>query len=190
MSLVMAVICTDGIVLSGDFRKTEYVLDKETKQYILAGYADNTHKLIRTKSNRIIACTGKTTNEHGLDINKRINEMVDITDEINFSLRQQFDSVIDYACSSANALIEVGIENGQKIIMVWNQQDGISYKTCEGAIGAIGATEVMSKNQKEIEAKVKGKSVIEVAESRRDYNKLTSKENKEVSPECEIEIIT
>ena len=48
----------------------------------------------------------------------------------------------------------------------------------------------MSKNQKEIEAKVKGKSVIEVAESLRDYNKLTSKENKEVSPECEIEIIT
>lgn len=190
MSLVMAIVCTDGIVVSGNFRKTEYVLDKETKQYIPAGYTDNTHKLIRTKSNRIIAYTGKTTNEHGLDVNKRIKEMADIADGINFSLRQQFNSIIDYACGSANALIEVGIENGQNIIMIWNQQDGVSYKVCEGAIGAIGATEVVSRNQKEIETKVKGKSVIEVAEILRDYNELTSKENKEVSQECEIEIIT
>lgn len=190
MSLVMAVICTDGIVVSGDFRITKYILDKETKQYIPAGYTDNTHKLIRTKSNRIIAFTGKTTNKYGIDIEEQIKELANATDEIKFSLRQQFNLLIDCVRNGNNAIIEVGIDNGRKTIIAWNPQDGMSYDIRNGVIGAIGATEIITKYQKEIEEKVKEKSTAEVAEILREYNKLTSKENKEVSPECEIEIIT
>nr|DAL66795.1 MAG TPA: hypothetical protein [Bacteriophage sp.] len=190
MSLVMAVVCTDGIVVSGDFRRTEYVLDKETNQYIQVGYTDNTHKLFRTKSNRIIAFTGKTTNKYGIDIEKQIKELANVTDDIKFSLIQQFNSLVDCMRDNNNALIEVGIENGQKTIIAWNPRDGLSYDVRDGVIGAIGGTEVIEKYQKEIEEKVKGKSVAKVAEILKEYNKLTSKENKEVSPECEIEIIT
>lgn len=190
MSLVMAVICTDGIVMSGDFRRTKYIFDKNTKQYISAGYTDNIHKLFRTKSNRIIAYTGKTTNEYGLDIDKRIREVANITDDMSFSLQQQLNFLIECACGNTNAIIEVGIEDGRKIIIEWNQEDGISCVAREGTIGAIGATEAITKHQKEIEEKVKGKNVAEVAEILKEYNKLTSVEDKTVSPECEVEIIT
>lgn len=189
MSLVMAVICTDGIVVSGDFRRTEYAFDKNTKQYIPVDYTDNTHKLFRTKSNRIIAYTGRTTNEHSFDIDERIKEMVDITDSMKLPLRQQLTFLIEYTCCNTNAIIEVGIENGQKTIMEWNQQSGMSYGVQEGMIGAIGATEVITKHQKEIEVKLKERNVVEAAEILKEYNKLTSIEDRTVSPECEIEII-
>lgn len=165
MSLVMAVVCTDGIVVSGDFRRTEYVLDKETNQYIQVGYTDNTHKLFRTKSNRIIAFTGKTTNKYGIDIEKQIKELANVTDDIKFSLIQQFNSLVDCMRDNNNALIEVGIENGQKTIIAWNPRDGLSYDVRDGVIGAIGGTEVIEKYQKEIEEKVKGKSVEKLQRS-------------------------
>lgn len=35
MSLVMAVVCTDGIVVSGDFRRSKYIKDPKTGDKIL-----------------------------------------------------------------------------------------------------------------------------------------------------------
>ena len=59
-----------------------------------------------------------------------------------------------------------------------------------GVIGAIGATEVITERQKEIETKVREKNVVEVSEILKEYNNLTAISNKTVSPECEIEIVT
>ena len=65
----------------------------------------------------------------------------------------------------------------------------MSYGVQEGMIGAIGATEVITKHQKEIEVKLKERNVVEAAEILKEYNKLTSIEDRTVSPECEIESI-
>lgn len=89
MSLVMAVVCADGIVVSGDFRRSRYTKDPETGE-IKFEYYDDQHKIFRTSKNRIIGTTGRITLQTGEPMKDALNQMLQITDDMKLSIQEEF----------------------------------------------------------------------------------------------------
>ena len=187
MSLVMAIVCTDGIVVSGDFRKTEFKMNPQTGEKRIVGFSDNTHKLVRTKSNRIVGHTGNTMLNDGRDIDSAIQETLFLTETLGLSLFDEFVHLVGCIGTSQNAIIEAGIENGKKFVFIWRKGDAnISFNHTGGSIGD---TDALEKYKPILEEKQKSITVDEAKKLLQEYNQLVANETPTISPECETMVI-
>ena len=186
MSLVMAVICADGIVVSGDFRRSRYTKDPETGE-IKFEYYDDQHKIFRTSKNRIIGTTGGITLQTGESIKDALNQMLQITDDMKLSIQEEFGFLISVIGDEKISLIETGIENGKGITFIYTPINGIEIGTTGGAIGA---TDELKKHKKEFDLKIKEATTTEVKSILSEYNELTALSDPTVSRGCEFLTIT
>ena len=187
MSLVMAVVCTDGIVVSGDFRRTEFKVNLQTNEKRIIGFCDDTHKLIRTKNNRIVGHTGNTILNDGRNIESAIQDTLLGTEILGLSIFEEFMHIVSCIGNSQNAIIEAGIENDKKIVFIWKKGDAtISYNYIGGAIGD---TDALKKYKPILEEKQKNITVDEAKKLLQRYNQLVADETLTVSPNCEIMVV-
>ena len=186
MSLVMAVICTDGIVVSGDFRRSRYVKDTETGETKFE-YYDDQHKIFRTSQNRIVGTTGGITLQTGESIKDALNQMLQITDDMKLSIQEEFGFLISVIGDEKISLIEAGIENGKGIVFIYTPTSGIEIGTTGGAIGA---TDELKKHEKGFDLKIKEATTTEVKSVLSEYNELTALSDPTVSRGCEFLTIT
>lgn len=187
MSLVMAVVCTDGIVVSGDFRRTEIKINQRTGEEHIVGFNDDTHKLIRTKRNHIIGHTGNANFSDGRDVEDALQNTLLLTETLNLSLFDEFLHLIGCIGTNRNAIIEAGIENGKKYVFAWEQGD--AWPSFNHTGGFIGDTDALKKYIPTFEEKQKTITVDEAQKLLREYNRLVADETPTISPECEIMIV-
>lgn len=187
MSLVMAVICTDGIVVSGDFRRSRSITNPQTGDKQVIEFYDDTHKLIQTKLNRIIGHTG----DYYLNGDEPIDDMIwnalQLTTVLNSPLDSEFAYLVSAIGYNKNALIEAGIINGQKIVLTWNQGEPIKRIISKGC--AIGDIDVFEKYKEEFEREIQDVTTKEAVSLLQRYNKLIANETPAISPDCEVMII-
>ena len=148
----MAVVCTDGIVVSGDFRRSKSITNPESKEKQVTEFYDDTHKIIKTRSNRIIGHTGDYASKNGDLVEDVIYHTVQLTNMLNFPVDSEFAYLVSGIRYNKNALIEVGIVNGQKIILTWKQGEPIKQETAKGC--AIGDTDVFEKYKEKFESEI------------------------------------
>ena len=184
MSLVMAVICTDGIVVSGDFRRTKVKIDPKTKEKHIIEFYDDTHKLTRTKRNHIIGHSGNIILDNGENIEDVIQNVLILTETLNMSLFDEFKYLVGCVGTTDAALIEVGIENGKSYVLAWEQGDAEPSFNHTG--GFIGDTDALKKYISIFEEKQKNITIAEATELLQKYNQLVSDETSTISPNCEI----
>lgn len=187
MSLVMAVICTDGIVVSGDFRRTELKINPQTGEERIVGFSDNAHKLVRTKSNRIIGHTEHEKLNNGESVDTAIQNVILLSQTLKMSIYDEFRYLVGCISGGQNSLIEVGIENGKKIALVWECGDKEISVNQQG--GAIGDTKAFKKYISTFEEERKNITTQYACDLLKKYNRLVSDETPTISPECEIMVI-
>lgn len=187
MSLVMAVVCTDGIVVSGDFRKTEFKVNPQTGEKRIIGFSDDSHKLIRTKSDRIIGHTGYNKLNNGELVDTVIQNAILLSEILKLSIYDEFRYLISCIRDGQNSLIEVGIENSQKIVLVWECGDKEISVNQQG--GAIGDTEAFKKYISAFEKERENIVTEDAIALLQKYNHLIANETPTISPECEIMVI-
>lgn len=187
MSLVMAVVCTDGIVVSGDFRKTEIKLNYQTGEKHIVGFSDDSHKLIRTQTNRVIGHTGHNKLNNGEFVDTVIRNAVLLSGTLKLSIYDEFRYLISCIRDGQNSLIEVGIENGQKIALIWEYGDKEISVNQQG--GAIGDTEAFKKYILAFEKERENIVIEDAIALLQKYNHLIANETPTISPECEIMVV-
>ena len=186
MSLVMTVICTDGIVVSGDFRRSRYVKDSETGETKFE-YYDDQHKIFRTSRNRIIGMTGTCNLKSGELVEDVLKGLTEPDPEMNFTIKDELGLLASIVSENKNSLLEVGIEDGKKTLFVYTPTDGIELVEKSAAIGA---TEELKKYKEKIDAEVKNVTVEEAKNLLRQYNELVALHDPTVSRGCEFLTIT
>lgn len=186
MSLVMAVICTDGIVVSGDFRRSRYITDPETGENKFE-YYDDQHKIFRTSQNRIVGMTGTCNLKSGELVEDVLKELTEPDPEISFTVKDELGLLASIVSGNENSLIEAGIEDGKKTVLIWTPDKGISAGENGGAIGA---TEDLDNYKEKIDTEVKNITIEEAKILLRKYNEFVALHNPTVSRGCEFLTIT
>lgn len=187
MSLVMAVVCTDGIVVSGDFRRSRSTMNPETGAEQIIEFHDDTHKIIKTKSNRIVGHTGDCSFKDGESVEDVIDTTLRITDMAKTPIDSEFAYLVSAVRYNKNALIEAGIINGHKIILTWKQGELIKQVLTKGC--AIGNTNIFEKYKEKFENEIQNITTEEAIPLLQKYNRLIANEEATISPECEIMVI-
>lgn len=183
MSLIIATICPDGAAVSGDFRRSRTITDPKTGIEKFEAY-DDQHKLIRTKSNRIIGTTGNIFLKDGRNIKDAIEDTLVLTEILGLSMYEEFEHLVGCLKDDKVALIETGILDDKMTVLVWEQGD---YKiSLSHTGGAIGATDFLKNHKEEFESEIKGSTTTEAARILQKYNKFTAESDRTVSPECEV----
>lgn len=186
MSLVMAVVCADGIVVSGDFRRSRYVKDSKTGETKFE-YYDDQHKIFRTSQNRVIGMTGTCNFKSGEPVDGVLKNLTEPDPEINFTIKDELGLLAGIVSGNNNLLLEAGIENGKKTVYVYTPTYGI--EVVEKSV-AIGATEELVEYKKKIDSEVKNITVEKAKDLLRQYNELVASHNPTVSLGCEFLTIT
>lgn len=184
MSLVMAVICTDGIVVSGDFRRSKSITEPGTGTKHVTEFYDDSHKLVKTKSNRIIGHTGNYCLDNGELIDDTIWNALQLTTVLNSPIDSEFAYLVSAIRYNKNALIEAGVINGHKVILTWRQGEPIKQLTTKGC--AIGDTDAFEKYREKFESEIQDINVENAVSLLRKYNKLIADEESTISPNCEV----
>lgn len=187
MSLVMAMVCTDGIVVSGDFRRSKVKINPRTGEKNIVCSYDDTHKILQTNRNHIIGHSGNMILDSGEDIEDAIQNVLVLTETLNMSLFDEFKHLIGCIGTSDAALIEVGVENGKNYVLAWEQGDIEPVFNHTG--GFIGDTDALKKYIPILEEKQKTITVDEAQKLLQEYNRLVASETPTISPECEVMII-
>lgn len=186
MSLVMAIVCTDGIVVSGDFRRSRYVKDSKTGETKFE-YYDDQHKIFSTSQNRIIGTTGNCNLESGELVDDVIKELVSLDPKVVFTIKNEIGLLASMISGNNNSVIEAGIENGKKSIFVYTPTNGV--EEVEKSV-AIGATEELNKYKEKVKSELQNVTVEEAKNLLRQYNELVALHDPTVSRECEFLTIT
>ena len=187
MSLVMAIVCTDGIVVSGDFRRSRSITNSETGEEQVIEFYDDSHKIIKTKSNRIIGHTGDCVSKDGESVEDTIYHALQVTDTIKSPIDSEFAYLVSAIKYNKNALIEVGIVNGNKIILTWKRGKPIKREITKGC--AIGNTAAFEKYKEKFENEIQNITIKEAIPLLQKYNKLIADETPTISPTCETMVI-
>lgn len=187
VSLVIAVICTDGIVVSGDFRRSKSITNPKTGAKQVIEFYDDTHKLIKTKSNRVVGHTGDYYLNGGESIDDTIWNALQLTTMLNSPIDSEFAYLVSAIGYNKNALIEAGIINGQKMVLTWNQGEPIKRIIAKGC--AIGDIDVFEKYKEGFEREIQNITTKESVPLLQRYNKLIANETPTISPDCEVMII-
>lgn len=184
MSLVMAVICTDGIVMSGDFRRSRSITNPETGEKQIIEFYDDSHKIVKTKSNRIVGHTGDCSFKNGESVEDSINNALRITDMTKSPIDSEFAYLVSAVSYNKNALIETGIVNGNKIILTWKQGEPIKQVFTKGC--AIGDTDIFEKYKEKFESEIQNITIEKAIPLLQRYNRLIANEVPTISPDCEV----
>lgn len=187
MSLVMAVICTDGIVMSGDFRRSRSITNPQTGDKQVVEFYDDTHKLIKTKSNRVVGHTGDYSFNSGELVEDTICSVLQLTDALNSPIDSEFAYLVSSIRHNKNSLIEAGIINGHRIVLIWKQGEPIKQIVTKGC--AIGDIDVFEKYKEEFECEIQDITIKEAVPLLQKYNRLIASETPTISPDCEVMII-
>lgn len=186
MSLVMAVVCTDGIVVSGDFRRSRYIKDPKTGENKFE-YYDDQHKIFRTSQNRIIGMTGTCSFKSGEPVDNVLKNLTEPDPEINFTIKDELGLLAGIVSGNNNSLLEAGIEDGKKAIFVYTPTGRV--EPVKKSV-AIGAPEALAEYKKKIDAELENISIEKAKDLLRQYNELVASHNPTVSWGCEFLTIT
>lgn len=187
MSLVMAIVCTDGIVVSGDFRRSRSITNPETGSKEVVEFYDDTHKIIKTKSNRIIGHTGDCSFKNGELVEDIIQDALKVTNMIKAPISSEFAYLVSAIEHNKNALIEVGITDGYRIVLIWKKGELIKQVTEKGC--AIGDTDIFEKYKEKFESEIQNITIEKAIPLLQRYNKLIADETPTISPDCEVMFI-
>ena len=161
MSLVMAVICTDGIVMS-----------------------DNDNRLIKTKSNRMIGYTGAYHFKNGDPVEDSIYNLLQITDTLEVPIGDEFTCLVSSISHNGNIFIEAGIIDGHKIILTRKQGGKIEQVSTKWY--AIGDTDSFERYKDEFEREIQNITVEEAIPLLQEYNKLIADKESTINSACGI----
>lgn len=182
MSLVMAVVCTDGIVVSGDFRISKPTINSVTGERNVSEWKDSSHKIILTNTNRIVGHTGNAYLQSGESVHDAIKNALFVSEMLKLPTYEEFLRLIMTVKDNNNSIIEAGIIDGQYTVLVWGANDTEISINHHG--GAIGATDYLQQQNILIKG---GHFTTEEAKALLiKINQETAKIDKTVSPECEI----
>lgn len=199
MSLVMAIVCADGIVVSADKRLTCKTIDLNTELVTKTRFFDTGLKIFITKTGHVIAHTGESVLSDGRFIEDAIKDTAQKTNSLNLCVRDELlyikNKLSSFAGLNDTRFLAAGIEDGINNIYTTSLKLDNFIKV-ESSIFGIGDLSVAQTIHNTFTPNIKDFTVEETI----DYllflnyaaNKLNGfcKKDETISQQCDICVIT
>lgn len=199
MSLVMVIVCTDGIVVSADKRLTCKTIDLNTELVTKTQFFDTGLKIFITKTGHVIAHTGESVLSDGRFIEDAIKDTAQKTNSLNLCVRDELlyikNELSSFAGLNDTRFLAAGIEDGINNIYTTSLKLDDFIKV-ESSIFGIGDLSVAQTIHNTFTPNIKDFTVEETI----DYllflnyaaNKLNGfcKKDETISQQCDICVIT